>query len=99
MKTTHYITVTDLCTHYKMEMSFFDGLKDYGLIEIISVEKTECIHQDYIADLERMIRLHKDLKLNFEGIDTVLNLLNKIYTQLGWIPLDGGAEIRRWCRN
>ncbi|MBD09731.1 MULTISPECIES: chaperone modulator CbpM [Winogradskyella] len=78
MKTTHYITVTDLCTHYKMEMSFFDGLKDYGLIEIISVEKTECIHQDYIADLERMIRLHKDLKLNFEGIDTVLNLLNKI---------------------
>lgn len=78
MKTTHYIALPELCTHYRMEMSFFNGLRDYGLIEIISVEKTECIHKDYIADLEKMIRLHRDLKLNFEGIDTVLNLLNKI---------------------
>lgn len=78
MNTIHYITVSELCTHYRMEMAFFNGLRDYGLIEIISIEKTDCIHKDYIADLEKMIRLHKDLKLNFEGIDTVLNLLNKI---------------------
>lgn len=78
MKDIHYIAIPDLCTHYQLEMSFFTGLKDYGLIEIISVEKTNCIHQEHVADLEKIIRLHQDLNLNFEGIDTVFNLLNKI---------------------
>ncbi|MDN3493928.1 chaperone modulator CbpM [Winogradskyella bathintestinalis] len=78
MKDTHLIPLPNLCTHYQIEMSFFDGLSEYGLIEYISVEKTFCIHQDKIADVEKMIRLHKDLHLNFEGIDTVFNLLEKI---------------------
>lgn len=78
MKTIHYITVSELCTHYKMEVSFFNGLRDYGLIDIISIEKTDCVHREYIADLEKMIRLYKDLNLNFEGIDAVFNLLKKI---------------------
>jgi len=78
METTDLIPLPSLCTHYKLEMSFFNALNDYGLIEIISVEKTYCIHQDKIADIEKMIRLHQELQLNFEGIDTVFNLLNKI---------------------
>ncbi|WP_179354490.1 chaperone modulator CbpM [Winogradskyella vidalii] len=80
MKDTHLIPVPRLCTHYQIEMSFFDGLNDYGLIEYITIEKTYCIHQDKIADVEKMIRLHQDLHLNFEGIDTVFNLLDKIET-------------------
>lgn len=78
MKDTHYIALPDLCSHYEIEMSFFNNLKEYGLIEIISIEKKHCIHQEHIANLEKMIRLHQDLNLNFEGIDTVFNLLNKI---------------------
>ncbi|MAX69740.1 MAG: MerR family transcriptional regulator [Flavobacteriaceae bacterium] len=78
MKDKNYISLPDLCAHHQIEMSFFNGLNDNGLIEILSVEKTYCIHQDYIADVEKMIRLHRDLNLNFEGIDTVFNLLNKI---------------------
>lgn len=78
MKDTQLIPIPSLCTHYQIEMSFFDGLYDHGLIEFISVEQTHCIHQDRIADIEKMIRLHKDLHLNFEGIDTVFNLLEKI---------------------
>ncbi|MBU2928810.1 chaperone modulator CbpM [Winogradskyella psychrotolerans] len=78
MQNSHLIPLPSLCTHYQIEMSFFNGLNDYGLIEFISVEQTYCIHQDKIADLEKMIRLHQDLQLNFEGIDTVFNLLEKI---------------------
>ncbi|MBF8150312.1 chaperone modulator CbpM [Winogradskyella sp. F6397] len=78
MKDTQFIPLPSLCTHYKIEMSFFDGLSEYGLIEFISVEKTYCIHQDKMADVEKMIRLHQDLQLNFEGIDAVFNLLEKI---------------------
>ncbi|SDS69616.1 chaperone modulator CbpM [Winogradskyella sediminis] len=78
MQNKHLIPLPSLCNHYKIEMSFFNGLKDYGLIEVVSVEKTNCIHQDKIADIEKMIRLHQELHLNYEGIDTVFNLLEKI---------------------
>lgn len=78
MNTESYIPIKTICTHYKVETTFLEGLKDYGLIEITTIEQSPCIHQNHIKSLESMIRLHNDLHLNFEGIDTVLNLLEKI---------------------
>lgn len=78
MTTQTYIPIQTLCTYYKVERSFFQNLDDYGLIEIITIKKSPCIHQKNIKDLDAIVRLHKDLHINFEGIDTVLNLLDKI---------------------
>ncbi len=78
MNTESYIPIKTICTHYKVETTFLEGLYDYGLIEITTIEQSPCIHQNHIKGLESMIRLHDDLHLNFEGIDTVLNLLEKI---------------------
>ena len=78
MSTQNYIPIKTLCTYYKVETSFFQNLSDYGLIEITTIEKSPSIHQNHIKQLESIVRLHEDLQINFEGIDTVLNLLNKI---------------------
>ncbi len=78
MTTEIYIPIKTLCTHYKVETSFFQGLNDYGLIEITTVEQSPCVHKNHIKNLEAIVRLHHDLNINFEGIDTVLNLLQKI---------------------
>lgn len=78
MSTESYIPIKTLCTHYKVETTFIEGLNDYGLIEITTVETSPCIHQNHIKRLESMIRLHDDLHLNYEGIDTALNLLERI---------------------
>lgn len=78
MKDSKLIAIPELCTHYQLERSFFDELTDYGLIEITTIEQHIYIHQDHISDLEKMIRLHKELHLNFEGIDMVFNMLEKI---------------------
>jgi len=78
MKDTHLIPIADLCTHYRLELTFFEELNNYGLLEILRVEKTYCIHENRIADVEKMIRLHRELHLNFEGIDTVFNMLEKM---------------------
>lgn len=78
MSTETYIPIQTLCTYYKVETSFFQGLNDYGLIEITTVEQSPCVHQNHIKNLEAIVRLHQDLHINFEGIDTVLNLLDKI---------------------
>jgi DNA-binding transcriptional MerR regulator len=74
----HFIAVSQLCNHHTIELSFLIELNEIGLIEIETIDESHYIHQDKVADLEKMIRLHLDLNLNIEGIDVVLNLLNKV---------------------
>lgn len=78
MRPENFIPLTQLCTHYHVEVSFFHHLKEYGLIEVHGVEQDFYVHQDQVVNLEKMIRLHHELHINLEGIDAVLNLLAKI---------------------
>ncbi|MDO9038643.1 MAG: chaperone modulator CbpM [Lutibacter sp.] len=78
MSKEKFIPLQKLCELYKVEMSFFSGLNDIGLIQISLIEESHCIHQDKINDIEKMIRMHLDLNINIEGIDIAFNLLQKI---------------------
>jgi hypothetical protein len=78
MNTENFILIPTLCSHYKVELAFFNHLNEMGLIEILIVEQNQYIHQDSIYEIEKMIRMHHDLEVNIEGIDVVLNLLQKI---------------------
>lgn len=80
MEEQKWILVDVLCTHYELELTFFDALENVGLIEMHIVNSEKCLAQDQLADLERMIRLHNDLHVNLEGIDVVFNLLEKVNT-------------------
>ena len=77
-KEKEYIPVVQLCQYYKLEIAFFSELQDIGLIEITTYEKQQCIPQERISDVEKIVRLHKELGLNLEGVDVVLNLLQKV---------------------
>lgn len=77
MATQNLILIETLCPHYEIEISFFDDLFSHGLITIETIEERRFIHQDEISDLEKIIRLYHDLNVNIEGIDIVLNLLEK----------------------
>ena len=76
-----YISISEFCSHYQIDLEFVHSLQDYGLVEIISEEEAPFIEVDRVGDLERMLRLHYDLDINLEGIDAIFNLLNRI-TQL-----------------
>jgi len=78
MKTKEFIAVSQLCSHYKVEISFFNELNEVGLIEITTIEQSLYLHQDGINDVEKMIRIHRELNVNTEGIDVVFNLLQKV---------------------
>ena len=78
MSLKNFIPINQLCTHYKVEMSFFSSLNEFGLIEIKTFEQSYYIHQDKVNDIEKIIRMHQELDINFEGIDTIFNLLEKI---------------------
>ncbi|HSQ45670.1 MAG TPA: chaperone modulator CbpM [Lutibacter sp.] len=78
MSKEKFIPLQKLCELYKIEMSFFRSLNEIGLIQITSIEESNYIHQDKINDIEKMIRMHRDLEINIEGIDIAFNLLQKI---------------------
>lgn len=78
MNTENFIPINTLCQHYKVEIKFFHNLNENGLIDIQLVDDIQYIHKDSIYEIEKIVRMHKDLDVNIEGIDIVLNLLQKI---------------------
>ncbi len=78
MSKENLILINKLCTHYEVEMILFSNLHELGIIEIHTIEDAHFIHEDKIDVVEKVIRIHKDLNINLEGVDTVLNLLEKI---------------------
>ncbi len=78
MKKEKLISLGLLAEYYTINMSFFHSLGEHGLIEIITEQGSYYVHNDKIQNIEKIIRLHKDLELNTESIEIVFNLLKKI---------------------
>jgi hypothetical protein len=72
------ISTDEFCVHHNIEFSFIRNLCDFGLLETVTVEKTEFIKEDQLEKLERMLRLHRELDINVEGIDTIDHLLDRM---------------------
>lgn len=72
------ISTDEFCIHHNIEFTFIRNLQEFGLVETVSVQKVEYIPEDQLEKLERMLRLHKDLDINTEGIDTIGHLVEKI---------------------
>ncbi|MEH6658712.1 chaperone modulator CbpM [Leeuwenhoekiella marinoflava] len=78
MSTPDYIPVLELCEQYHIEHTFFTELHDKGVLEVVTVSQTRCLHHDSIPVFEKIMRIHNELDINIEGIDVILNLLHKI---------------------
>tara|TARA_R110002126_G_scaffold74398_7_gene185567 strand:+ start:73 stop:369 length:297 start_codon:yes stop_codon:yes gene_type:complete len=72
------IPIDVLCVHYQVNDSFFKNLVSTGLLDLHIVEEVTYVHQDSLHEIEKIMRLHQELELNLEGVDVVLNLLQKI---------------------
>ncbi|MDN3643342.1 chaperone modulator CbpM [Lutimonas halocynthiae] len=80
MDTEKYIPVLHLCDLYQIEISFFKELNEEGLIELVSRQNSMYVLEEKLYKVERIIRIHRELNVNIEGIDVVLNLLEKVDT-------------------
>jgi hypothetical protein len=70
--------VETLCIHYELEASFFESLEEIGLIILIRENEKIYLPEERVTDLEKVLRLHKELDVNLEGIDVIFNLLGKV---------------------
>ncbi|NER09017.1 MerR HTH family regulatory protein [Muriicola jejuensis] len=77
MRNKEFFPLVRLCELYDLEVTFFEELGDFGLIDLKVYQGQQCIHQDALQEVERIIRIHRDLHVNLEGIDVVLNMLRR----------------------
>ncbi|MBI1838317.1 MAG: chaperone modulator CbpM [Flavobacteriia bacterium] len=78
MELESLICLHEFCDFHKIENSFVLSLNEHDLVKIFIVEGKPYLHNDSINQLEKIIRLYHDLDINFEGIDVIIQLLNKI---------------------
>lgn len=80
MENNHLIPLHHICSQYEVEISFIHSLRDYGLMEVQSIQGCDYLHQDHISALEKMMRMYYDLDINFAGMDAICHLLSRIQT-------------------
>ncbi|WP_316635523.1 chaperone modulator CbpM [uncultured Flavobacterium sp.] len=80
MNSKNLIQIKQFCIYHEIENTFITELHNYGLIQITILEEDEYLEPEQLPAVEKMIRLHYDLKINLEGIDVIANLLGKIET-------------------
>ncbi|MDA6071275.1 chaperone modulator CbpM [Flavobacterium sp. AC] len=78
MNSKNLIQIKQFCLYHEIDNTFITDLHNYGLVQIIILEEDEYLQPEQLPAVEKMIRLHYDLKINLEGIDAIANLLNKI---------------------
>lgn len=78
MNSKDLIQIKQFCLYHEIDNSFITQLHNYGLVKIVILEEDEYFQPEQLPAVEKMIRLHYDLKINFEGIDVIANLLTKI---------------------
>jgi hypothetical protein len=72
------ITVKQFCINYDIPLSFINSLSNFELIELIEIENTKHLQINDINRVEKMMRLHYDLNVNFESLDIINHLTSQI---------------------
>jgi hypothetical protein len=78
MNRKNIIPAIEFCTCHNIEIEFLNSLQEAGLIEITTIEETVYINKHQLNDLEKIVRMHYELDINLEGIETVVHLLHRI---------------------
>jgi len=74
---TNKIAISQYCKHYQIETNFVTVLDEMGILDISQIENESYVEASNLRNLERCRQLHYELNINPEGIDVILNLLNK----------------------
>ena len=77
METQDLIIIDVFCQEYQIEINFINDLESFGLIETVVHNENKYLDKNQLVHVEKIIRLHNDLNINKEGIEIILDLLEK----------------------
>jgi chaperone modulatory protein CbpM len=66
------------CIHHNIELSFIQTLQEHELIETVLIDEKVFLPVAELGRLEKIIRLHFELDINLEGIETITHLLERM---------------------
>lgn len=78
MQTAEMIPAEEFCYHHHVELSFILSLHESGLIAVTKEDEKVFVYSNELDVLERLVRLHSELDINLEGIETVSYLLQRM---------------------
>ena len=78
MQSEDIVLASEFCVHHNIELSFIHSLEEHGLIETVLVEERIFLPVSQLERLEKILRLHFDLDINIEGIETITYLLERM---------------------
>lgn len=73
-----YISISEFCAREHLEVSFVSALVEEGMVTITEVNETICIYEEEVPRIRKFSRLHDQLEINVQGIDTIAHLLERI---------------------
>ena len=71
------ITIEEFADFHQVTTTLIREFADFGLIRTTRVEQQFCIDPDNLERCERAIRMHKELGVNKEGIEIILDMREK----------------------
>ena len=73
------VLLENFCNSCGIDNSFVYSLEEYELIEITLMGNQKYLNNETIKEIEQIHYFHTELKINFEGIETIKNLLMQIH--------------------
>lgn len=77
MENQELIVIDVFCKEYQIETNFILDLEEFGLIQIVKHQEKKYLDKNQLVFIEKILRLHNDLNINKEGIEIILDLLEK----------------------
>ena len=78
MQTEAMIIINEFCLHHNIDPGFIDALKDSGLIAVTRTDEKLYVPESQLPHLEKLVRLHYEMDINLEGIETITYLLSRM---------------------
>ncbi|WP_235298147.1 chaperone modulator CbpM [Portibacter marinus] len=75
METRTLIHIKEFCDSHGVEHTYIMRLKEFGLIDL---EKEEYLELEMLPRVEKILRFNHDLDINLEGIQVILDLLERM---------------------
>ncbi|QXU51163.1 chaperone modulator CbpM [Chryseobacterium sp. D764] len=72
------ISREELVRIYNIEITFFDELVDYGLLNIQIEDNIHYLMYDDLSELEKFANWYYDLEVNLPGLEVIHNMLKKL---------------------
>lgn len=78
MSTGELILAKNFCTGHGLEITYVYKLQEFGFIELIEEQEDIFIKPEELPRLEKIVRFNRELEINLEGIEVIMQLLHRV---------------------